>query len=165
VIAAPARSAIERTTAAPAALSRVLWRHVRFVKERGTDRRRLFYVTSEGITALGLRACAHDSRGVRGDRRGLSDRLLATASRCCPERRPAARNALRLADQRLYAAKHTGRALARRQTSDVLLAVLRERHDSLDAHNDGVAAPAEQLAERLARAEEIETIRQAAAAA
>jgi diguanylate cyclase (GGDEF)-like protein len=47
--------------------------------------------------------------------------------------------ALRLADERMYALKHSHRVPAERQTTDVLLQVLTERHPDLGDHADGVA--------------------------
>lgn len=46
--------------------------------------------------------------------------------------------ALGLADQRMYARKDERRPAARRQTSDVLMQVLREREPELHDHSDGV---------------------------
>jgi diguanylate cyclase (GGDEF)-like protein len=47
--------------------------------------------------------------------------------------------ALRLADSRMYADKHQGRATAARQSADVLAKVLKERNPELSAHHDRVA--------------------------
>jgi diguanylate cyclase (GGDEF)-like protein len=55
--------------------------------------------------------------------------------------------ALLIADQRMYADKNSGRATARRQSTDVLLRALAERHPSLEGHLGGVA----QLAEAVGR--------------
>jgi diguanylate cyclase (GGDEF)-like protein len=46
--------------------------------------------------------------------------------------------ALRIADQRMYAHKSSGRASAGRQSTDVLLRALAERHPDLEGHLDGV---------------------------
>jgi diguanylate cyclase (GGDEF)-like protein len=62
--------------------------------------------------------------------------------------------ALRLADQRMYAAKQGGRATAGRQSKDVLLRALAERHPDLGEHNDGVAELAVAVAERLGLTED-----------
>jgi diguanylate cyclase (GGDEF)-like protein len=59
-------------------------------------------------------------------------------------------DALRLADQRMYEEK-AGRSSASRQSTDVLLKVLSERSSELREHLSGVAALAEQTAERLGR--------------
>jgi diguanylate cyclase (GGDEF)-like protein len=55
--------------------------------------------------------------------------------------------ALLIADQRMYAHKNSGRATARRQSTDVLLRALAERHPSLEGHLGGVA----QLADAVGR--------------
>jgi diguanylate cyclase (GGDEF)-like protein len=47
--------------------------------------------------------------------------------------------ALRKADESMYAQKHSGRATAGRQSSDVLMRALAERHPDLGEHHDGVA--------------------------
>jgi diguanylate cyclase (GGDEF)-like protein len=57
--------------------------------------------------------------------------------------------ALRIADQRMYANKATGRASAARQGIDLLLRVLSERHPELGAHLTDVAALAAAVARRL----------------
>jgi two-component system, cell cycle response regulator len=72
--------------------------------------------------------------------------------------------ALRKADQAMYAQKQTGRATADRQSSDVLLRALSERHPDLGDHQNGVAELAEQLGERLGVAgEPLSHLRHAAA--
>lgn len=71
--------------------------------------------------------------------------------------------ALRAADQRMYAAKHGGRASAGRQSVDVLLRALSERDPYLGDHTADVASLARAVAGRLALAsEEVERIGQAA---
>jgi diguanylate cyclase (GGDEF)-like protein len=57
--------------------------------------------------------------------------------------------ALLIADQRMYADKNTGRATARRQSTDVLLRALAERHPSLEGHLGGVAHLAEAVGRHL----------------
>ena len=59
-------------------------------------------------------------------------------------------DALRLADQRMYANKRS-RASARRQLTDVLLQVITEQRTDLDEHVEHVASLATDLAERLDR--------------
>jgi diguanylate cyclase (GGDEF)-like protein len=56
-----------------------------------------------------------------------------------PEGAPDATEALRKADQRMYARKSSRRASAERQTTDVLLKVLSERSPELGVHLDGVS--------------------------
>jgi diguanylate cyclase (GGDEF)-like protein/putative nucleotidyltransferase with HDIG domain len=71
--------------------------------------------------------------------------------------------ALRLADQRMYARKRSGRSSVGRQTTDVLLRALAERHPDLDGHSCDVALLAETTAKRLGlEPDEVEAIRQAA---
>jgi diguanylate cyclase (GGDEF)-like protein len=55
--------------------------------------------------------------------------------------------ALLIADQRMYAHKNSGRATAQRQSTDVLLRALAERHPGLEGHIGGVT----QLAEAVGR--------------
>jgi diguanylate cyclase (GGDEF)-like protein len=56
--------------------------------------------------------------------------------------------AMRKADEAMYAQKHSGRATAGRQSSDVLLRALAERHPDLGDHQDGVAELAGEIARR-----------------
>ena len=71
--------------------------------------------------------------------------------------------ALRLADQRMYAQKSAGRTSAIRQSKDVLLRALAERHPDLGDHNSEVADLAEATAHRLGLAPEaIADVRNAA---
>jgi diguanylate cyclase (GGDEF)-like protein len=71
--------------------------------------------------------------------------------------------ALRIADQRMYAQKTSGRPTAGRQSTDVLLRALAERHPDLGEHTDGVASLARQVARLLGLpAEQLEQICHAA---
>jgi diguanylate cyclase (GGDEF)-like protein len=71
--------------------------------------------------------------------------------------------ALRKADEAMYAQKHSGRATAGRQSSDVLMRALAERHPDLGEHHDGVAELVEEVAKRVGiGGEELEQLRQAA---
>jgi diguanylate cyclase (GGDEF)-like protein len=73
-------------------------------------------------------------------------------------------DALRLADEAMYAQKQSGRATAGRQSSDVLLRALSERHPELGEHVDGVAELAECVGARLGiEGEELVQLRHAAA--
>jgi diguanylate cyclase (GGDEF)-like protein len=73
-------------------------------------------------------------------------------------------DAMRLADQRMYANKGQGRASAGRQTTDVLLKVLSERDPDLGTHLDEVTELCRSVARRLGvPAEETTTLLQAAA--
>jgi diguanylate cyclase (GGDEF)-like protein len=74
-----------------------------------------------------------------------------------------ATEALRIADQRMYAQKNAGRTSATRQSKDVLVRALSERSPELFAHSDGVADLAEDTARRLGLSEEeAECVRHAA---
>jgi diguanylate cyclase (GGDEF)-like protein/putative nucleotidyltransferase with HDIG domain len=71
--------------------------------------------------------------------------------------------ALRLADQRMYARKRSGRTSVGRQTTNVLLRALAERHPELDGHSCDVALLAETTARRLGLdSDDVEAVRQAA---
>jgi putative nucleotidyltransferase with HDIG domain len=71
--------------------------------------------------------------------------------------------ALRIADQRMYAHKHGGRTSARRQSRDVLLRALAERDPHLGEHISSVAEMAEAVARRLGLPDvEVDHIRHAA---
>jgi diguanylate cyclase (GGDEF)-like protein len=58
-------------------------------------------------------------------------------------------DALRIGDERMYALKHSGRVPTERQTTDVLLQVLTERHPDLGDHSNGVAELAVATGRRL----------------
>ena len=74
-----------------------------------------------------------------------------------------AEHALHVADQRMYLQKNGGRASAGRQSSDVLLRALSERHPSLGDHVNGVAELAVSIGERLGlMPEQLEDLRRAA---
>jgi diguanylate cyclase (GGDEF)-like protein len=66
-----------------------------------------------------------------------------------PEEASAGEDAMRLADQRMYAQKSSARASAGRQSSAVLLRVLAERHPDLEGHLDGVSRHAVAVGRRL----------------
>jgi two-component system, cell cycle response regulator len=71
-----------------------------------------------------------------------------------PHEASVAEDAMRLADQRMYAQKGSARASAGRQSSAVLLRVLAERHPDLEGHLDGVARHAVAVGRRLGLDEE-----------
>jgi two-component system cell cycle response regulator len=74
-----------------------------------------------------------------------------------------ASEALRIADQRMYAQKNAGRASASRQSRDVLLRALKERNPDLSSHLHDVADLAEEVARRLALPDdEVDQVRHAA---
>jgi diguanylate cyclase (GGDEF)-like protein len=66
-----------------------------------------------------------------------------------PEEAAGSSEALLIADQRMYAHKNSGRVTARRQSTDVLLRALAERHPSLEGHLGGVAHLAEAVGRHL----------------
>ena len=66
-----------------------------------------------------------------------------------PEEAGVATDALLVADQRMYAHKNSGRATARRQSTDVLTRALAERHPGLEGHLGGVAHLAEAVGRHL----------------
>jgi diguanylate cyclase (GGDEF)-like protein len=75
-----------------------------------------------------------------------------------------ATEALRQADASMYAQKHSGRASASRQSTDVLLRALSERHPDLGDHQHGVAELAAEVAERMGlEREDLAQLRHAAA--
>ena len=78
-------------------------------------------------------------RALRAGRR-LRDHLLARRDHA-PARDPRAVEALRIADQRMYANKHAGRTSAGRQSKDVLLRALAERDPGLGTHAETVRSP------------------------
>src|SRR3954454_15433013 len=74
-----------------------------------------------------------------------------------------ATEALRIADQRMYAQKNAGRTSATRQSKDVLVRALSERSPELFTHLEGVAELAEMTARRLGLGDdEAEQVRHAA---
>ena len=96
-------------------------------------------------------------------RRRVLDRLLVTARSSSPSRRRMPLKRCRIADQRMYAQKNTGRASASRQSRDVLVRALAERNPELSSHQQDVAGLAERVALRLALPEDqVDLIRHAA---
>jgi diguanylate cyclase (GGDEF)-like protein/putative nucleotidyltransferase with HDIG domain len=80
-----------------------------------------------------------------------------------PAEADTAEDALRIADQRMYAHKNGGRPSPSRQSTDVLLRALAERYPELDDHSLGVASLAEQTARVLGLDHgEVEAVRLAA---
>jgi diguanylate cyclase (GGDEF)-like protein len=72
-------------------------------------------------------------------------------------------DALRIADQRMYAQKNAGRLSAGRQSKDVLVRALAERNPALGGHLTACAVLAERTARRLGLPpEEVERVRHAA---
>jgi diguanylate cyclase (GGDEF)-like protein len=74
-----------------------------------------------------------------------------------------ATEAMRKADGAMYAQKQSGRATAGRQSSDVLMRALAERHADLGEHHDGVAELVEEVGRRMGiEGEELAQLHQAA---
>ena len=106
---------------------------------------------------------------VEGAARALSERGEGFAIGCShgsvlmPIEATEASEALRIADQRMYARKNAGRASASRQSKDVLVRALAERDVEFSSHATDVAVLCEQVAHRLALPVDlISRIRQAA---
>jgi putative nucleotidyltransferase with HDIG domain len=80
-----------------------------------------------------------------------------------PDEAADAAEALRIADQRMYAFKHASRMSASKQSKDVLLSALSERDPALYEHMSSVAELAERTARRLGLSrDELEIVRHAA---
>jgi two-component system cell cycle response regulator len=87
----------------------------------------------------------------------------AFGSAVMPLTTPDPTEALRCADEAMYSEKYSGRAGADRQSTDVLLRALTERHPDLGDHLDGVTELAVDVAERLGiSGDELTNIRHAA---
>jgi diguanylate cyclase (GGDEF)-like protein len=99
---------------------------------------------AEGRAQLELAATAALSE--HGDGFAVSASYGAVA---IPAEASLAEDAMRLADQRMYAQKTSARASAGRQSTDVLLRVLAERHPDLEGHLDGVSRHAVAVGQRL----------------
>jgi two-component system cell cycle response regulator len=103
----------------------------------------LFETTGEPVEPMVLGAAAALSEQGDGFTIGCSHGSITL-----PLEATEAVEALRIADQRMYANKHAGRTSAGRQSKDVLLRALAERHPELGSHADTVtlaAATAEAL--------------------
>jgi HD-GYP domain-containing protein (c-di-GMP phosphodiesterase class II) len=92
---------------------------------------------------------------VAGAARALSERgegfsiSAASGAIALPAEATEADEALRLADQRMYARKQSSRVSAGEQSSGVLLRALTERHPKLGVHVAGVAELSEALARKM----------------
>jgi diguanylate cyclase (GGDEF)-like protein len=74
-----------------------------------------------------------------------------------------ATEAMRKADEAMYAQKHSGRPTAGRQSSDVLMRALSERHADLGEHHDGVTELVGEVGKRMGiDGEELANLRHAA---
>jgi diguanylate cyclase (GGDEF)-like protein len=114
---------------------------------------------AEGRCAMEAAACA--ALSDQGEGFAIS---TAFGSVLIPGQAADVTDALRRADEAMYAQKHSGRATAGRQSSDVLLRALSERHPDLGDHVDGVAELAERVGARLGiEGEDLVQLRHAAA--
>jgi len=151
--------------AGDALLERLGTRLAAFVDGRGTA----FRMGGDEFCALFTPGDhAHDSL-VIGAAAALAERGEGFAIACSygaialPAEADSASEALRIADQRMYAQKQSGRTSASRQSRDVLLRALAERDPRLRAHLSGVGVLAEATALRLQLThDEVERVRHAA---
>ena len=133
------------------------------------DRGEAFRMGGDEFCAL-VHADAADADRVAGDAaRALSeqgDGFNVTCSHgaiLLPGEAADAGEALRAADQRMYAQKNAGRMSAGRQSKEVLMRALAETNPALGVHLDGIARLAEATAERLGLSdEEVQQVCQAA---
>jgi diguanylate cyclase (GGDEF)-like protein len=120
-----------------------------------------FCVIARADRRPGLEAAACAALSEHGEGFAIS---TAFGSVVIPGQAADVTDALRQADVAMYAQKQSGRATAGRQSSDVLLRALSERHPDLGEHVDGVAALAESVGTRLGiEGEDLVQLRQAAA--
>jgi diguanylate cyclase (GGDEF)-like protein len=108
------------------------------------------------IEAAACRALSESGEGF--------DISTAFGSVVIPQDTGDATEAMRKADEAMYAQKHSGRATAGRQSSDVLLRALSERHPDLGDHLDGVTELVADVARELGiDGEDLTQLRHAAA--
>jgi diguanylate cyclase (GGDEF)-like protein len=120
-----------------------------------------FCVIADATRRHELEAAACQALSESGEGFAIS---TAFGSVVLPQDTDDATEAMRKADEAMYAQKHSGRASAGRQSSDVLLRALAERHPDLNDHFDGVAQLTEEVAQRLGvDGEELVQLRHAAA--
>jgi diguanylate cyclase (GGDEF)-like protein len=119
-----------------------------------------FCVLGPAADREAVEACATAALSEHGD--GF-DVTAATGAVVIPDDAATAADALRLADQRMYASKNGGRPGADRQSTDVLVRALAARHPDLGDHLDGVAELAESVARTVGMTDaEVTRVRQAA---
>jgi diguanylate cyclase (GGDEF)-like protein len=139
-------------------LSACVWGRGRAFRMGGDEFCVLFEPGGDDPSALVESAAAALSESGEGFTIGCS-----YGSILLPEEAVEPAEALRIADQRMYAQKNAGRMSAGRQSKDVLLRALAERSPTLGGHLSGVADLAERTARRLGLpTEEVERIRHAA---
>ena len=119
-----------------------------------------FCVIADGTHQHALEQAACRALSEHGDGFSIS---TAFGSVVIPQDTGDATEALRKADGAMYAQKQSGRATAGRQSSDVLMRALAERHADLGAHHDGVAELVEEVGRRMGiDGEDLATLRRAA---
>jgi diguanylate cyclase (GGDEF)-like protein len=139
-------------------LSACVWGRGRAFRMGGDEFCVLFEPGGDDPSALVESAAAALSESGEGFTIGCS-----YGSILLPEEAVEPAEALRIADQRMYAQKNAGRMSAGRQSKDVLLRALAERSPTLGGHLSGVADLAERTARRLGLpTAEVERIRHAA---
>jgi diguanylate cyclase (GGDEF)-like protein len=105
-----------------------------------------FCVLADAAAATQVELAALDALSERGEGFQIGASFGAVS---LPREATEPTEALRIADQRMYVHKNGGRATASRQSTDVLLRALAERHPDLGAHTDGVAALVRHVAHSL----------------
>jgi diguanylate cyclase (GGDEF)-like protein len=110
-----------------------------------------FCVLADGGARADVELAASGALSEYGDGFAVAASYGAVA---IPEEASVAEAALRLADQRMYAQKSSARTSAGRQSTDVLLRALAERHPDLEGHLDGVSRLAVAVGRRLGVGEE-----------
>ena len=123
-------------------LARAVESHGRAYRLGGDE----FCVLADTRARAELELAASSALSEHGDGFAVTASYGAVA---IPEEASAAEDALRLADQRMYAQKSSGRTSAGRQSTDVLLRALAERHPDLEDHLDGVSRLAVAVGRRL----------------
>jgi diguanylate cyclase (GGDEF)-like protein len=116
----------------------------------------LFETSGEPIEPMVLGAAAALSEQGDGFSIGCSHGSITL-----PLEAGEAAEALRIADQRMYANKHAGRTSAGRQSKDVLLRALAERHPELGSHAETVALAADTAEALGLPSDEVEQVRHA----
>jgi diguanylate cyclase (GGDEF)-like protein len=124
------------------ALSRAVTAHGRAYRLGGDE----FCVLADAGARGELELMATAALSEQGDGFAVTASYGAVA---IPDDADVAAEALRIADQRMYAQKNSGRASAGRQSTDVLLRALAERHPDLEGHLGGVAELAVEVGLRL----------------
>ncbi len=115
------------------------------LREQGVDPRVLFLTAGEETLETRLAACsAALSEEGEGWAIGCSHGAILL-----PDEAADTTDAMRLADQRMYARKTSGRRSPSRQSADVLLELLGQRDFELEGHTRRVASLARRAAERL----------------